>query len=291
MKLYQERDFGEKINATFSFLRQNISQLGKSLLYIAGPAVLVVGIVSALSVSDIIFNDTPSVEEAMSLMGGSSLAGLLSLLSMPLVIGVVYGYMKVYFESESPKDINISDVWSNTKRYFLPILISIVAMFVVVLIGFFFLIVPGFLLLSALSFIFIILVKEDVSFGEAFSRCFRIVSDHYLSTLGLLLVVLILQSILASVFSLPLMVFTGVGAFFSSSGDIDTENSSTVVQALIIVFQVVGTLGGQFLYAISLVAIAFQYGNLVEKKESAGLMEEIDTLGTESSTEYEDEQY
>ncbi|MEO0331524.1 MAG: hypothetical protein AAF223_07545 [Bacteroidota bacterium] len=39
-------------------------------------------------------------------------------------------------------------------------------------------------------------------------------------------------------------------------------------------------MGNQLLSAITLVAIAFQYGNLVEKKESAGLMQDIDAIGS-----------
>jgi hypothetical protein len=154
-----------------------------------------------------------------------------------------------------------------------------------------FLIIPGFILLAALSFIFILQAKERISFGEAFSRCFTLISGNYLSTLGLLLVMLILQSIVTSVFNLPLIIFTGAGAFLSSSGDFDMENSSALLQALFIIFQVISTLGSQFMYAITLVAIAFQYGNLVEKKESAGLMEEVEKIGEQQDYRSEDETY
>jgi len=292
MKLYEQRDFGEKINATFSFLRDNFVPLGKSILYIAGPAVLLVGIFNALSASNLFFNDgdvTP--EEALTSAGGVGIAGLLALLTVPLVIGVVYGYISLYFEQDGFEEIEVSDVWEKVKEHYLSILLSSIVTSILVVIGFIFLIIPGFMLLAAFSFIFVLLVKERLSFGEAFSRCFKLVSDHYLSTLGLLLVMIILQSIVTSVFNLPLIIFTGAGAFLSSSGDFDMENSSAIVQALFIIFQVISTLGSQFMYAITLVAIAFQYGNLVEKKESAGLMEEIDQLGEEDNADQEEEHY
>jgi hypothetical protein len=290
MKLYEQRDFGEKINATFTFLRAHFLPLGKSLLYIAGPAVLLVGIFSALSATNLFFNSGDvSEEEILTSVGGSGLAGLMSLLSVPLVIGVVYGYFVLYFEEDQP--IEVSDVWQKVKKTYPNFLLSAIVTTLLITIGFVFLIIPGFILLAALSFIFILQAKERISFGEAFSRCFTLISGNYLSTLGLLLVMLILQSIVTSVFNLPLIIFTGAGAFLSSSGDFDMENSSALLQALFIIFQVISTLGSQFMYAITLVAIAFQYGNLVEKKESAGLMEEVEKIGEQQDYRSEDETY
>ncbi|MFP4090801.1 MAG: hypothetical protein ACLFT3_10865 [Cyclobacteriaceae bacterium] len=292
MKLYQKRDFGEKINATFTFLRDNIVPLGKSLLYIAGPAILLVGIVSAISFSGILFNNGEMTEEGLlANLGGSGFANLLAILSIPLVIGVVYAYLNLYFEREDEPEISVNEVWTQVKKYYLPFLLSVIVTSLLTIIGFVFLIIPGFLLMAALSFIFILQVQEKLSFGEAFSRCFKLVSDHYLSTLGLLLVMLILQSIITSVFNLPLMIFMGAGGFLSASGDFDMENSSAVVQALFIILQVISTLGSQFLYAITLVAIAFQYGNLVEKKESAGLMQEVEMIGKDKKYNSEEEMY
>lgn len=292
MKLYQQRDFGEKINATFTFLRDNFLPLGKSLLYIAGPAVLLVGIFNALSASNLFFNDGDvSPEEVLTTAGGVGIAGILALLTVPLVIGVVYGYMSLYFEQDGFEEIEVADVWAKVKENYLSILLSSIVVSVLTAFGFIFLIIPGFILLTAFSLIFVLLVKERLSFGEAFSRCFKLVSDHYLSTLGLLLVMIILQSIVTSVFNLPLMIFMGAGAFLSSSGDFDMENSSAAVQALFIIFQVISTLGSQFMYAITLIAIAFQYGNLVEKKESAGLMQEVETIGQQKHADSDEETY
>ena len=40
IELQRTRDFGKKINATFEFVKQNFKSLGKSILFIAGPPVL-----------------------------------------------------------------------------------------------------------------------------------------------------------------------------------------------------------------------------------------------------------
>lgn len=46
--LQQERDFGDKINATFSFVSQNFKTLFLSLLYFAGPLGLIGGIANGI---------------------------------------------------------------------------------------------------------------------------------------------------------------------------------------------------------------------------------------------------
>ncbi len=292
IKLYEQRDFGDKINATFTFLRQNFIPLGKSLLYIAGPVIVVVGIISALNATRLFFNDGDfSEQEAFSFAGSMGLISLFTMLSGALVIGIVYSYFSLYAERDDYDNISVSEVWARTQAHLLPILLSLVIMTILIIVGFVFLIIPGFILLAALSFIFILQVKERLSFGEAFSRCFRLVSDHYLSTLGLLLVMIMLQAIVGSIFGIPLLLITGASAFFSTSTGYDLQDSSVATQALFIIAQVVSTLGSQFLYSIFLIAIGYQYGNLVEKKEAAGLMQDIDSLGQQKRETSGEENY
>jgi hypothetical protein len=40
----EQREFGQILNSTFAFLRQNFSKLGKALIFFAGPFLLLQGI-------------------------------------------------------------------------------------------------------------------------------------------------------------------------------------------------------------------------------------------------------
>lgn len=292
IKLYEQRDFGEKINATFTFLRENFIPLGKSLLYIAGPVVLLVGIISAVITMDFFFGNNDMNEfEAFSYLGGTGLVNIITVLSSAIVISVVYSYFSLYTERDDYQDISVSDVWTRSKEHLLPILLSVIVYSMLTFMGLIFLLIPGLILMAALSFLFILQVKERISFGEAFSRCFALVSNHYFSTIGLILVMIVLQAIIGSIFGIPVMLMTGFGAYFSASAEYEIQNSSAALQALFIVAQVISTLGTQFLYCIILIAIGYQYGNLVEKKESAGLMEDIDSLGQQKPHNSEEEHY
>lgn len=48
IKYHQLRDFSEKINVTFLFIKQNFKSLAKALIYIAGPPALMVSLVRFL---------------------------------------------------------------------------------------------------------------------------------------------------------------------------------------------------------------------------------------------------
>lgn len=298
INLYEKRDLGDKINATFQFLRQNFVPLFKSLFYIAGPVILLASIVSGLYQMTLlstgeIYNPTgPDLDAfgALFAQGGASL--LFSLLMTAVVITVVYEYFVLYMQADTLTFPTVSAVWEGTKRDFFKVLLSTVVTGILVAIGFVFLIIPGVILLIALSLIFIVQIKERLSFGDAFSRCFSLTSGNYLSTLGLLLVVAILQTIIVLVLLTPIGLITGLGLFFSDSAEeIITRQSSTFYQILAIVGQVFSNLVSQLLSAISVVAIAFQYANLVEKKESTGLMESVNTIGERRDTDEDDERY
>lgn len=280
INLYEKRDFGEKINATFAFLRQNFVPLGKSLLFIAGPLLLIVGIISGLL-------PVFAVDEmgVFSIIGGGAINGLLSLFAGTLVIAVVHVYLDRYLRQPEVRSIEVAEVWEGVKDVFGKMLLAVVVVGIVVALGFIFLFIPGLILLAALSLIFVVMLRENLSMGDAFSRCFKLVSGNYLSTLLLIFVMVILQTMLGVIIGIPAMLIIGFDAFFTASGEAILEDQSLFQQLIYVIAQIINTVGNQFLSAITLIAIAFQYGNLVEKKEAAGLMQEIETLGDSSRTQ------
>jgi hypothetical protein len=285
--LYQKRDFGEKINATFAFLRQNFVPLGRCLLFIAGPLLLIVGVISGLLPTLIASEDT-----GFGFVSGGAINWVLSLVAGTLVIAVVHVYLDRYVEQPVVQPIEVAEVWEGVKGVFLKMLIAVIVVFMVVSLGFLFLIIPGFIFMAALSLIFVIMMREKVSFGDAFSRCFKLVSGNYLSTLLLLFVVVILQFMLGSIIGIPAMLIIGVDTFFAASGEGLLEDQSLLERLLYIIAQIINTVGNQLLSAITLVAIAFQYGNLIEKKEATGLMQDIDAIGDPSRSQADrDETY
>ena len=305
INFYEKRDFGEKINVTFAFLRQNFAPLAKSILFIAGPAILLIAVITGLYQATVlnVGGETGSLEgpigiaretNPMDILGvysQGSLAMFLSIFVSALLVTVVYAYLVLYVERADYDNITVAEVWERAKQHYLVVVVSTFVYSVLVVLGFMLLIIPGFIAIAALSFLFIIQIKEGLSLGAAFSRCFKLVSDNYLSTLGLILVMSILIGIISMVVMLPFGIALGVPAFFTLSQESGLEDAGGMMKVLLIAFQALSSLLSYLLYAILLIAVAFQYANLVEKKEAAGLLESVNTIGQTERPKHDDETY
>ena len=75
------------------------------------------------------------------------------------------------------------------------------------------------------------------------------------------------------------------------SDDVSLRETSIFFKIAFIVAQVLNTLGTQVAYAVVLIAIAFQYFNLVEKKEATGLLESIHSIGEKGKPDDSEETY
>ncbi len=292
INFYEKRDFGEKINVTFAFLRQNFAPLSKSILFIAGPAILLVSVVAGIYQATIMDMGTGGGPfDYLEILSQSSLTSFLSIFVSALLVTVVYAYLVLYIERADHDNITVAQVWERVKQHYLVVVVSTFVYSVLVVLGFMLLIIPGFIAAAALSFLFIIQIKEGLSLGAAFSRCFKLVSDNYLSTLGLIVVMTVLITIISMVVMLPFGIALGVPAFFSLSQESGLEDTGGMMKVVWIAFQALSSLLSYLLYAILLIAVAFQYANLVEKKEAAGLLESVNTIGQTTQPTRDDETY
>ena|SRR2546428_8181645 len=273
INLREERDFGQKINAVFTFLQQNFNPLFKCLLFIAGPLALVSGFFMGMYQSKVL-----TAVNNVGLWRGNTqqvftpsyfLAVSFTYISFAVVFLVVYGYLAEYLEA-SNKEITPTLVWKRVKQNLLYSILATIGLFIITCIGLLLLAIPGIYIAVAFQLALIIIVMEKVSFFDLISRCFFLIRGKWWSTFGLLLVVGIIQIVLGLVFAIPTYLMTLAGVLH-----IDFANNNI----FIIFGTLFSTIGGTFLYSITALAIAFQYFNLVEKKEGTGLLEEVELLG------------
>ncbi len=294
INLHQQRSFSEKINATFEFIRQNFKSLFKCLIYIAGPPLLIVGIYSGVVQSSISL--TSMMDESDPFAGVFAMYSrmmpvfVLFFLTNALVIAALYEYMTLY-KTNTPEQITPGMVWNEIKKDYFQLLLAVFVISIIVSFGFLFFIIPGFFLGAALSLIFIIIVYEQKGFGHAFQRSFQLTSGNYLSSIGLLFVMTILYFLIALLFSLPGTILGGIEGFLLATDDVSLRDSSLAFKILFILAQVLNTIGTQLASTVILIAIGFQYFNLLEKKEAAGLMESIHTIGEHRKLGDEGETY
>ncbi len=161
IEFQRTRDFSNKMNATFEFIRQNFKSLGKSILYIAGPAVLVgslligsfMGEFLTLSQSMQNYSGNPEAFNDYFLSANFWLQLILMFvflfISFIVTIATINNYLIIYDERKTNK-IDVQEVWDRVRNTFWTYLGSALLFFLLLLIAYVILLIPIFVL-SAIS--------------------------------------------------------------------------------------------------------------------------------------------
>ncbi len=317
---HQSRDFSKKMNATFEFIRQNFKSLGKAILVIAGPPVLIASMIigsfigefftmsqSAATDPELFSNYFMSVNLWLQII----LMMVFFIVSSVMAIATINNYIILYGEKQS-NQIEVSEVWERVRTTFwmyfgtmfffmlLAIGVYIVMIIPVVLLaaispfliffGIMFLFCGVFYLAVSVSLTFIIRAYENKGFFDALGRSFKLVQGKWWSTFGLIMVLYFVMITISYVFIIPWYAVTVMNALHNTTAEVFQEPSTTW-QIMTIVFFTLYYLAQMILTSLPNVGIAFQYFNLVELKEAKGLLSKIDSLGKppEQSRQEEDQ--
>lgn len=284
----QERDFGAKISATFEFIGAHFRPLARVLLYIALPAALVHAVLAGLLQSQLATHIQTTAGRAPAHPGGiwqrqgyayttmfSSPAyyatSLLSQVFTTLIVLSVYGYLLHCLQRTDPRrEITVADVWAVVRREFVGTFFSVWGITLVVILGFVVLVLPGLYLSVPLSLFFIVRLVEGTGFGATLSRCLHLTRGKWWSTFGLLFIMVMLLYML--------LIAAGSVAGLLSGGFLALLKSARS-PLFVAVTGALTTLFTLLIYPPLLIALAFQYFNLVERKEGRGLHALVDQLG------------
>ncbi|MCB2378229.1 hypothetical protein LGH70_11580 [Hymenobacter sp. BT635] len=313
----RERDFGRKIEASFDFVRAHFRPLGRCLLYIVLPLMLIRGIAGGLlqarlggiftSWRRVISPGQGNQAEALRVMS-DLLSGpeywvtiVAALCSFTLMILTVYSYVVLRLEKEDPAEpVTVAEVWAIVRQRFLGALLSffglglltmlavLVMAIVAALLGAVLLKSPVIIALLifvvygamgyamvVLSLFFIVQIRERTGFFATISRCFSLVWGKWWSTFGLIFVMALL------IMMLGLVVF-GITSLISSPMLLTNQSSTSALSNLLsIVTSCLNSVAMLALYPFLYLALAFQYFNLVERKEGQGLYSLVDSIGTQ----------
>jgi len=275
INLREERDFGEKLNATFTFIKQNFKPLSKSILLYVSPVAILAGIFSGIYQSRLfqqisegsysnagefaVFNQVTSLNQLISIF--------FAVMAYVVVALTIYGFMVVYMDEEG--EVRPAAVWEHIKRNIVQatystIVLGVVCVLCVALFGL------GIYLMVVLSLFLIVMVREETGFVETIERCFYLIKGNWWATLGLMFVAGIIQTMIAWLAAVPL----GALIILQNLQVVASENG-----LLLVLSNTLATLLTTFTYCISVLAIGFQYFNLVEQKDGVGLMEQVELIG------------
>jgi hypothetical protein len=294
IELRRTRDFSEKINATFEFIRQNIKTLAKSLIFISGPFILLQGFFNGFYQKQALGGGGLGALDIFNT--SSDLVMWLGLTYVFLLLGyitsiiVVYEFMRLYETKQDPQTIEVGEVWEGVKENYLQMFGASIVMFFLVVFAMILLILPGIYVMVAFSLVAPIMIIEKKNMSEALSRCFKLITEKWWSTFGLIFVTTIIVSVMALIFIVPQSVFSFIFLLHSKDA---VDQAPLWQQAGMVISSMIYSFGANLLQAIVFVAIAFQFYNLIERKEAKGLMSKLESFGktAEDTTAKNEETY
>ena len=279
----RQRDIGEVISDTFKFLRENYRSLFKMIFKIAGPAFLVLllalayySYISFGSLDNSMFNFAEGLDMGMLLI--SFFVLFCSLLAFyVLLYGTVLHFVRSYVENEGK--VAEKEVSQDVKEDFGSLLGLLLLVGVITFFGLILCVLPGIYLWVPLSVAPPLLVIGRQSVVDSISESFNLIKNHWWNTFLTLLIMVILVYIIGLIFQIPLIIY-----FFVKTITVVQEGSnadpSSFFDWVYIVFNVISSLAQYLLSSIVVIASAFIYYDLNEKKNFTGSYETISNLGS-----------
>lgn len=283
VRLREVRDFGQIITTTFQFLKQNRGPLFKAIATVCLPLGMIAGFLMGKSVGDlqgmILSMAGRNDPEAMlgGLMGGMlpmALGYILLIAAFVLLVAVINEYLRSYHLGEHHA-ISNGDLWKRTFGQVGSYLGTGFLSMVLITLGFLLCILPGFYPLTIFSLVFICHAIERTGVTGSMARSNNLVKDRFWETLGLVVVIGIINAVIGYALMLPITIIgfaVGLNSFTNLMQDGGYPEWYGTFMAVQMSFQMAISM---LTYPIVSVAMGLKYFSLVEEKEGAGLRERI----------------
>ncbi|WP_418636212.1 hypothetical protein [Winogradskyella sp.] len=282
----KQRDFSSILSDTFGFIRNEFKPFIKTVINIAGPAIVVFMIALAAYnyVSGDVLNFSSFGEPSFNsssvfVIITTAIFYLISAIAAYiLTVASVLFYIKSYVDNKGVVDP--TEVKTNVHKSFWSFLglsfLKGITLFIAALLCF----LPVFYAMIPMAIVFSIYVFEPKrSTSDAYSQSFKLVNIDFWTAFGAFLILGIIYYVLGMVFSIPTVIYTliSTGVF---SGEIDPANMSTFSQDPILIFlNVLNTFFQFFLNIILIVGGAIIYFHLHEKTNFTGTYDRISEIG------------
>lgn len=314
IELRKVRDFGAIFNDGIAFLRVNFKSFFGALVYLAGPFILLTGLISGYMQSlqsalmmNSLFSGIGNLGSGFGLLSANFIGTVIILILIALLTTLVNTaciclYYKEYDKADAgslPIDRSLiapqlaAACWRlfyNTLLFGL--IISVAGLILVGVFAAMFM-VPGLNVLAGIALVFGLLilmpvfiqivysafylvVRDEILITEAFVKATRYVRGNFWWTWLLMVAVGICVATVGSLFSLPLSIVSMVQTFTRLSDPGSGETASTLVYVILGAVSVVGQL--LVVSPVFYTFCIFNFHNQEERHEGSGLMNRIDQL-------------
>ncbi|GAB6012384.1 hypothetical protein [Viscerimonas tarda] len=265
IELNENRDFGGRINALISFIKQNGKAIAKGLLYLI-PVYIILGIFSGLTTQ----LTAPSYSVTNLLLTLAT-----SLASIAAAVFVI-SYVAEYDESEDGT-VDSSRVWDRAKSSYLGALGAGFLVGLAMILGFMFCIIPGIWL--AISFcVYLPAYVADrrseipCSAVDSIRESYNLVKQDWFGTFAFVFIISIIFAVCIMVIAIPLFIV-------QMTIGLSPTGSSTMLTALAPITTAAYNVAALFFSSVFYIASAFLYYDLKERRDNTSLQRKIDSIG------------
>ena len=283
MLLEKERDFSDVINSTFEFVRHEFLPLLKLLAIYTSAPTAIFAIIQSYYMKDSLNNAIQKIADqgidyALPLLSWLPWLILASMIQYFFIWGLTLEYMNLYKE-KGKDNFTIGEVWS-AFLHKLPRIIGLnIVVAVIFLMALLLLIIPA-IWFSIVSILMMpILIFENASIKQSISRALHLIKSNWWRTFGIFFVVSIILSIVSNVLSIPTLIYGVIQGIKGIEGD----GSGLINNPILISFSFVATVATSWLNVIVIIACAFQFFSLREKKENTTLIQRIEKINQENA--------
>ena len=282
----KQRELGEILTDSFNFIKFEFKPFFSTLLKIVGPYLFATMLFLGFyfySFNGIlnfdVQSESPEINPIILIIAVFGL--LVSALAMyGLTQGTVLFYIKSYIDQKGEVDFDYVRKEAYHKFWSFIGLALLVGL--ALLAGFMLCFIPGIYLYPPLMLSFSILVFMNKGVSESFQYGFTLIKDNWWITFAALLVLGIIIGIIGYILQIPAVIYIWIkmGVF---SGQMDAESMGGVFDPVYILLNLMAYMIQFILQTVSLVAAAFIFFNLNEKKNFTGTMERIQNLGKDKN--------
>lgn len=273
MTFYKQKDFGELISAPFVFFGKNFKPFVVGLLVFVGPFILTESILIGH------FNFSPAKDVITQIQniginkpGTAYFIQFFEFFKNIMLYTYICVFVKIYVKNEDG-NIETEDIWNEIRRFYWPVAGAQILGGIIIIIGFFLVVIPGIYLAVAFAPLFAIIVFEEIGISKSLSRSFELIKGNWWLTFGLFIVMFILLTTASGVISL---LANTVSGFITpgSAVSVITNILDLSIELLISTFLI-------------LVPV-FIYGHLIAEKEQPELTGKINEIFDDNEDTNED---
>lgn len=299
--LYAKRSFGEKMNASFDFIKENWKPLFKFTTYLILPLCFI----QALSLNGLMGSSMSAVMNAqadgLNPFAGYGLAFWMNyglsilcyIIGSVILTSLIYALIQTYNDREERlagitlsalKPLLLKNMGKMLKLILLVILLVSIVMVVIGLLAS----LTAYTLILTIPLLIVCIVPmtlispiymfEKISFWQAARKTFRLGFATWGGVLAILLIMGFIGGILQTIMMLPWYVATIVKYFFAMSDGGSTVTVSPVYNFFLYLLGILQAFGAYIGSIFTIIGVVYQYGHACEVVDSVSVEEDIDNF-------------